>query len=155
MPIEPLQPVQYQQNQRISLQDVLPASIPNSMVATNLMKNAGVNTLTSSVPNGSTLTLTTTIVSNLAKSNRIGAVPFQCALFLTSALLNNLIPFGSGVTPSQWVLFGPLAMPEFTPGGTDGNNLIYKSAITNNTGSTQTVIFMSDLRVIQAGKQGL
>lgn len=145
----------YPTQQKASQQLILANSVSSANISTNLLTNAGVNTSINSVPNGSTLTLTTTITSNINAKNRIGAVPFQCAWFLTSATLNNLIPFGSNITPSQWVTYGPFAMPEFSPGGTDGNNLVIKSGVTNNTGSTQTVIFMSDLRVIQSGKTGL
>ena len=145
----------YPIQQKASQQLILANSVSAANFGTNFLTNAGVNTSTNTVPNGQTLILTTTITSNITPKNRIGAVPFECAWFLTSIALNNLIPFGSAVTPSQWVTYGPYAMPEFTPGGTDGNNLIIKNAITNNTGSTKTVIFASDLRVIQSGKAGL
>lgn len=145
----------YPSQQKASQQLILANSVGAANLSTNLLTNAGTTITPFSITNGQTITITNTLTSNINIKNRIGAVPFQCVFFLTSATLNNLIPFGSGVTPSQWVTYGPFALPEFTPGGSDGNNLIIKTAITNNTGSTQTVLFYSDLRVIQSGKAGL
>lgn len=135
---------------RIKQQRLVPTSTKNRNISTDLLQNGGLKTSTQSITNGTRLTFTSTIVSSISSVNRLGSLPYQVCFFLTSQAQNNLIPFGSAVTASQWVVTGPMSMPEFSPGGSDGNNLVYKTAITNNTGSTQSIIFAADIRVLQA-----
>lgn len=95
---------------------------------------------------GETVTLTSTVTSTLSDDIRLAAIPYQIAIFETSYNTGNIIPGGGNITHSDYVTYGPFAMPKFSPGGTDGNNIVYKTAITNNSGGQVTLLFYTQVR---------
>lgn len=109
-----------------------------------------------SLPNLSTLTVISIIKSSLNTNIVLGAVPYEIVFLQGSLDTTNMIPGTS--TVSGYSLFGPCAMPTFSPnavtgvvGGSDGDNLVYITSLYNNTGSTQTIYYISQTRVFTAG----
>lgn len=133
---------------RVTQRTILPTSIKPRLVDNNLLQNSSVTSGSFSIGNTVTVTLTITVTSNNNKSARLLIIP-QLAFYQTTATTANLIPFGSGIATGRYTVTGPIAMPEVT-GGTDGNNMVFKVSIANNSGSTQTILYYFEDRFIQS-----
>lgn len=137
-----------EEKRRASQRDIEPQAVKNSAVANNVIASTTVSTLGPfSVANGSSLDVTSTIANSANANNRLGAVPYQICFFESSLSLSKIIPGGSGVTGTYDVI-GPLAMPQFSPGGSDGNNLLFRTRLTNNSGATKTIYCLTNTRFI-------
>lgn len=141
------------QKARTSQRDLLPTAIKPRSVESDFLQNTQVTTGSFSISNGVTVTITTTITALANSTIRMGAVPFQIAFFETSTTTANLIPFGSGIATGRYTVTS-LAMPQITGIGTDGNNIVYKTSIANNSGGTQTIIYYIASRFIQGSGGG-
>lgn len=136
------------QKARTSQRDLLPTAVKNRIVENDFIFNTQLTSGSFSITNGTGVTITTTI-SGLANENiRMGACPFEVALFETSATAANLIPFGTGIAAGRYTVTN-LAMPDLTLIGSNGNNLVFKTHIINNSGSTQTILYYIQSRFIQ------
>lgn len=153
--------VNYQQQQRISLQKMYPANVgpPQLLAGIVQSSNATING-PYSVPNTSSLTIQSIIVAKKDPTIPLGAIPYCIAFFQGSLSTANII--GSGITGSGYVIKGPFAMPTFTPhatnnnyGGSDGNNLVFVTELYNATGSTQNIYYISNTKIIQSSGGGV
>lgn len=129
---------------RVNQQSLLPTAVQPRSFSTTIIQNAGTSVPGSiSVGNGVSFTLTSTDVSNVG-ARLMGN--YMLGLFQDSISNSNILGNVTG-----WVVLGPFAMPENASGftaGTDGKNLVFKTFVTNNTGSTHTVFFITDLRFL-------
>lgn len=137
------------QQQRIGQRQILRGSIRPESVSANLIKDTkSIQEDAVTLPNGSQLTITSVVTPSADPEIKVAVCPFSIALFQGSLTTANLIPFGSNVDVDQYVVVGPIAMPRITVIGNDGFNAVFKTAIVNNTGSSQDIIIVSQARYI-------
>lgn len=133
---------------RTSQRTILPTSVKPRLVDNNLLQNSTLTSGSFTIGNGVKVTITSTLSSNNNSGARLLAVP-EFALFESSFTVNNLIPFGSGIATGRYTVVGPTGMPGLSI-GTDDNNQVFKLAIANNSGSTQTILYYVQYRFIQS-----
>jgi hypothetical protein len=133
---------------RVGKRDLFPSSVDSRQLTNTLIKNTPMVSGTFTIANNVTITITATVSLDKNSDAIIGVLPFMIALFETSNTTGNLIPFGADIASGDYTVSGPMAMPSLSPIGTDGNNVVYKTSITNNTGSTQTILYYIQSRFI-------
>lgn len=165
-----ISPVALSANQlgRISKRDVLPTQVKSRFLPQDILKNSSVSTGTFSINDNVIITITARVYSTLSEDIRLGVIPYMVAFYDADSLgsINpgtNQIPFDT--TTGDWDLYGPVAMPDYTVSGkryftnsagndiyfaTNGNNVVIKTAIANNTGGAETVTYLIQSRTIQS-----
>lgn len=138
---------QYPRTNQRTLQ---PASVNSRNLNNSIIQNTDLTSGSFSIGNGVTITITSLIVSDTNALNHLAACPYEIAFFETSSASANLIPFGSAIATGRYTITS-MAMPGLSPVGTDGNNLVFKTAIANNSGSTQTILYYVQCRFISGG----
>jgi len=152
------------QLKRYGRREILPTSIKGRQLTQDLLNNSAVENTTFSFNDGVVITVTSRITHSTDKDIRLGAVPFMF-LFAESASVGGIIP-GTNLIPfdvatGRFDIYGPFAMPDFTYNSkrfltstgiyfsTDGNDLVYKTAIRNSSGGARTVTALIQARIIQ------
>ena len=144
----PKKPFIYRQDRRAAYRNLEPTAIHPSNVSIGNLTNTNISLVTFTLPNGSKALLTSTV--SIGTNQRIGTVPYMIAMFEGSATTANQIPFGSSIATSDYDVIGPHAMPQLSPIGTDGYNVVYKTVIANNTGSQETILVYVQARIIKS-----
>lgn len=137
-----------------------PGSVKQTSLTSDFIKNSSVFVSGAiSLTNGNSLVIQSIITSQTNPNLKLAAVPYSITFFQGSVATNNMI--GVTITGSGYQLKGPQAMPFFTPnaknlastiyGGSTGANLVYVTELFNNTGSTQTIYYITNTRFIQSG----
>ena len=134
---------------RIGRRDVLPASIKGRFLPQDLLSNTSVERVSASVPTGSKITLTSTITASDNKSRRVGHLPYMIQVYIGTATDVNILPSGSSIDTTDYDIYS-WDVPQVT-GGTDGNNIVRKTTVANNSGDTKTIIFDIQSRVMIVG----
>lgn len=146
-----------QPNARVNQQRILPTAVkPASIAQINLTNSDASIVGPILLPNGGTLGITSVLTNQVNPNFRLGALPYAIAYFQDNLnALTSIIGYNGGVGSSGYNLYGPLAMPTFTPlattttgGGNDGNNMIFISQLTNNTGGDKIIYVITNTRVI-------
>jgi hypothetical protein len=142
--------------QKSGVTDIKPNSIQPNMLSSHLIKNT--TTLMNgptSLTNGSGMTVTSVVSSDVGPNIEIASVGYSIAFFVGSIAAGNVIGY---TVIGNYNIQGPFLMPPFSPeyssvqeGGSDGNNLIYNTTIINNTGSTKSIYWITSQRYIQPG----
>lgn len=138
--------------QRTSQRTMLPTAIkPAALSQTTIINTQATINGPFSVANGSSLTVRSIITNNTNPDFRLGAVPYGITFFQTSLDTTSII--GDSVT-SGYAVIGPMAMAQFSPyatsstaGGSDGNNLVFVTMITNSTGGSKNIYYITNTRV--------
>jgi hypothetical protein len=129
--------------------DIMPTAIKTAQLAFDVIKNTSAAQEDAvTLNNGAQLTATSTIASTINPDIRIATVPFMIAMFQDSLSAANHIPYGSSVDDNVYDFIAPTAVPQITTIGTDGNNVVYKTALYNGTGSSQSIIIVTQARFI-------
>ena len=153
------------QLKRVGRRGFVPASVRSGQIAQNLIKNSAVSVVTFSFNDAITTTITSRSTSSVDPGIRLASVPFMITFFDAAGLSSispgtNQIPFDT--TTGDFDVYGPFAMPDYLVNGkrvitssgnrfaTDGNDLVYKTAIANNSGGPETVTLLLQLRLIQS-----
>ncbi len=147
-------------NDRISQRGLQATAVKAAVLAQTTLSNTIGNVLGPfSVNNGSSLQVSSYIANSSNPENRIAAAPYGIIFMETSPALDNIIGSPQGVAANTgYQLYGPTAMPQFTPigtlidgqvviGGNDGNNVIFLTELVNNTGSTQVLYYLTNSRI--------
>ena len=136
----------YKQNRRVAQTGIEPTAVQKQAIGDNLILNTTISTHEFNIDNGDTALITTTADSSLGSI--VGDLGLSTVYFETStSTIANLIPYGSSVLSSDYTIVGPTLLPNtFT--ATDGKNLVWYTHFTNNTGSTQTVVAVTQLRYL-------
>ena len=156
-----------QAQQRISRRDILPTSVKGRFIAQDLMGNSPATAASFSFNNGVVVTVTSRTISDVSSDIRLGMLPFMIAFFDSDTFGGispgtNQIPFDT--TTGNFDLYGPVAMPNFlvnserfyVSGGsqiyfaTNGNDVVYKTALRNSSGGAQTVQYIVQVRFLQS-----
>lgn len=137
--------------ERASQRGIQPTAIKPAQTAVSVLVNTDTEILGPLSLNDGVSVTVTSIIRNANPTYRIGGAPYCIAFFQTSLSTGNII--GSGVT-AGYSSMGPFPMPTFTPyatdddlGGNDGDDLVYITSLTNNTGSTQVIYALTNTRV--------
>ena len=137
---------------RISQRDIFPQSVKNMQLAGNIIKNTVATQEDSvSLGIGAQLNVTSTIASTVNDEVIIATVPFMIAFFESSLVVGNHIPFGANVDNDVYRQTGPEAVPQLTIVGHNGFNVVYKTALFNNTGGSKDIIVVTQVRFITGG----
>jgi hypothetical protein len=156
------------QIERIGRRDVLPTSVKSRFLPQDILGNSVTSTGSFSFADGVVVTITARTTSDLDPEIKIGMLPFMIALYDSDTFSGitpgtNQIPFD--VTTGDFDVYGPMAMPDYlvngkrfyvTSGGsniyfaTDGNDVVYKTAIRNSSGGAETVQYLIQTRVLQS-----
>lgn len=155
------------QRQRTNQQQIQATAVKKRLLANDIIENSNTATVPFSIGNGVTLTLTsrTTTPSELTSDVRMGSMPYMITFYeaATLAAINpgtNQIP--NDVATGRYTIT-QLAMPEYTVDGarsyidsgntiyfaTDGNDVVCKTSISNNSGGTRDIIALVQFRVLQ------
>lgn len=148
------------QNPRVNQQRITPTAIQPAFLSQITLSNttAGVQG-PFSLANGSSLQITSFIINNANPKFKIGTLPYGIVFLEGSPSLSKIIGSPQGVPASTgYNLFGPIAMPQFTPiatningsitvGGNDGNNIVFITELVNNTGGSKNIYYLSNSRV--------
>lgn len=137
-----------------------PGSIKQTSLTADFIKNSDVFVSGAiSLTNGNSLVIQSIITSNTNPNLKLAGVPYSITFFQGSLATSNMI--GITITGSGYQIKGPQALPVFTPnaqnlastiyGGSTGANLVYVTELYNNTGSTQTIFYITNTRFIQSG----
>lgn len=158
------------QAKRIGRRDIVPASVRKSQLPQDLLANTDTTVLTTNVGNGVTITITSRSSSEIDPDIRLGLCPFMITFYEAASLGaispgTNQIPHD--VATGRYSVYGPIAMPDYTVNGkrfqqvssasglkiyfaSDGNDVVYKTSIANNSGSAQDIVILIQERVIQS-----
>ena len=133
---------------RQSQRQVLPGSIKNAQLASDIIKNtAAVEEDPFATANGAQLNVTSTVIATVADNLIIGTMPFMISYFQDSLTAANHIPFGGNVDNDLYTVY-QTAVPQITSIGHDGFNIVYMSCCYNNTGSSQDIIVVTQARFL-------
>jgi hypothetical protein len=149
---------------RSTRRTIQPTAIQSRQISQGVIKNTNGSSGSFALANGVTTTLTTTFWNESNDEIRLSAVPFMITFFEAASLSacvpgTNQIPFD--VATDRFNIWGPIAMPDYTingkrvtSGGTrfasDGNNVVYKTSIVNNSGGDVTITYILSLRLIES-----
>lgn len=136
---------------RLSQRHLLPTAVKARQLSQETFGNSAVTSGSFSIADGVRVTITSTLEAVENPTFRLAAVPFMLAFFETSRTAALLIPFGASIPSNDYLVEGPIAMPALSGIGHDNSNLVFKTAITNNSGDTQTILFDIQVRAIIAG----
>ena len=141
---------------RISQRQIQATAVKPSALSQNTLINTTAETLGPiSLANGVSLSLTSLLFNAQNPNYRLGGVPYSIVFFEDNLNVNDII----GASVTGYKINGPMAMPTFTPeayvnssgsnvlGGNNGNNLVYLTEITNNTGVTHDIYIVTNTRV--------
>lgn len=137
---------------RIMPQDVVSKAIGPRALAQTTLVNTDVEIIGPiALSNGASLSLLSIIANTSNENFRLGASPYSIAFFQDALSATNLI--GAGIM-GDYTINGPLSMPQFDPqsengslGGSDGNNLIFITELTNNSGGSQDIYIAVNCRI--------
>lgn len=109
----------------------------------NIIQNTSVATTTSpSFGNGQNVILTTTVSSN-AGAEVLSSL--DISFYQDSVSAANLFPGGSNISLGAWIFLGP-----YSDYASNNNlNQVYKTVLINVSAGNHTIIFKTQLRVIQ------
>ena len=134
---------------RVSQRDILPTAIKTPALAVDIIKNTTATQEDAvALSDTAQLTLTSTIASTVNAGIRIGTLPYMVAMFQDSLSAANHIPYGANVDLDSFDFIAPTAVPQITSIGTDGNNVVYKTSLYNTSGSQQSIIIVTQARII-------
>lgn len=151
------------QERRINQRRLMPTAVKSRMISQDVIKNTDVVVTTFSIGNGVTISLNVRSSNTTDPELRVSAVPMLITFYEADGLSavnpgTNGIPFD--VATGRYDIYGPFAMPEYTVNekrvtssgtyfATDGNDLVWRTSIANNSGSQQTITALIQLRTIQ------
>jgi hypothetical protein len=149
---------------RVNRRGIKPTSIKSRHIPQDLLKNVTTSDITFTFAHGAVITLNSHIYSSADREIRLGTAPYMVAMFEADGLGSiapgtNQIPMD--VTGLTYIV-SQFAMPEYSVGGkrrysvsggyipfaTDGNDLVWKTTITNNSGVDKTVTMLIQPRVL-------
>lgn len=141
---------------RSTQRNIIPTGVQSRQVDRRFVFNSSqVTTLFSGLANNSQVVLKTTFTAAPNTSWRVATAPFQIAIFQDTGngIANTAyqIPFGSSIGATDYVVAGPFGVPQLTSIGTDGNNVVFQTGITNKSGGSKNLIFITQARLIIAG----
>ncbi len=151
--------------ERIGRRDIFPGSSKSRFLPQDFIASSDTTVVLFSVGNGVTTTITVRSTSLTDDKIRLAACPFQITFFeaATFSACNpgtNQIPFD--VATGRYSVYGPMAMPDYTVNGlraisttnryfaTDSNDLVHRTSLANNSGSSQDITCLLSLRTIQS-----
>ena len=118
----------------------------------SLMSNTDVETASFTLPDNSRATITSTM-NTTPTGGRVGLLPFMIAFYQDSVLGTNLIPSGSGIDVTHYLLFPTIFIPQtgVSSAGTapDGENITAITTLSNVSGSSQDIELIVQARVIK------
>lgn len=157
---------------RIGRRDVLPTSVKSRFLPQDILKNSSVTEGSFSFNNGVTITITSRTKSTISDDVRVATVPFMIALFDSDTFSGinpetNEVPYKT--TTGNFDVYGPIAAPDFTVNdkrfflssgdevffATNGNDVVWRTAIANNSGGNETIQYIIQTRVLQSRGGGV
>lgn len=139
------------QRPRANRRDIGPAAIRARHLPDVTLVDTNADVLTATLTDGSQATITSTISVGSGEA-KLGSAPYMMAIFESSVSEANWINGGSSVGNTDYLMYGPMAIPDISINneriGTDGKNIVFKTSITNNSGTTQGLIFVTNTRVM-------
>ncbi len=143
--------VQYVQRERPNQRNILPTAIKNRQLANTFIEQTNPEVLGPvSLPNGSRLTITSTISAAVDPSVRIGSVPYMIVFGEGTSLASLLIiPFDSAV--ADYTVYPSLPMPSFTGStfsGSTNSTLVVKTVLANVSGGSKNIMVIVHGRYI-------
>ena len=150
-PIVP--PTPYAQEERPNQRNILPSAIKLRSFSNITIDNSDISYGFFSVSDQVGVTTTLRWIPTPDENVIVGAVPFQIVYLEGTALATaSLIPLQ--VASGRYFTSGPFAMPIFTTDtfrGSTETNIRFITSIFNNSGGTQSLIRVSQLRYILGG----
>lgn len=147
---------QFRNRRRLTQRNLIPSAITNRQISNDTIKNTNVAEEDAvAFDNGTQLNITSTVASTVDADIRVATNPYMISIFKDSITAANHVPFGANGDNDIFRIIGPMAIPQITGIGHDGNNAIFKTAIYNNTGGSATVIIVTQSRFIVGVGGGL
>lgn len=151
-------PRYFTNTKRQSQRSIQPTAIKQRQVSSDLITNTSLTIATVDLPEDSRVTVESTIDSTVSPRSKIGTVPYMITFFENSVSESNIIASGGSVTATDYLLFGPFAVPQIGTSdiGTNGANIKYITTLSRVAAGTETIIIYIQSRIIQSfgGGQG-
>lgn len=139
-------------NKRVTQRTIQPNAVRSAQLSQTTLVNTQAEVLGPfTINNGSSLSIRSIVTNNTNPNFRLGGVPYCITFFQTDLSITNII--GDQVT-GDYTINGPIPMAQFTPyatsstpGGNDGNNLVFVTELINNSGGTQDIYVITNSRI--------
>lgn len=150
-------PDYFKNRTRTGKRNILPSNIGSRFVTQNFIRSTGITIVSTTLPGNSNVRVRFTVNPSKNPESILGTVPFQILFFENSISEDNLIPTGDNITLTDYVMYGPYALPNLKPGynfGSDGFNIVHDTVLSREVAGSVSLLIVTQGRVIQTYSGG-